>query len=118
MRSLLLLALLSHRAASLALPDAARPAPLLPYEFSEPPQLHPLKEEHVVDVVHNGSFAVRCAGRRPVEWSLPEDQEAVQGAEPLSLRAEVTEEEIPGENPRPFLSHLKIEPLHFLDTGR
>ena len=90
---------------------------LLPYEFSEPPQLHPLGDEHVIDADGNGSFRIRCAGRRPVEWSLPED-EAGGSMAPLSERAMVEEEEIPGENPRPFLSHLTIEPLHFLDTGR
>ena len=86
-------------------------------------RLHPSAPEHIVPVGGNNgssspaSFRPRCSGRDPVEWVFPDDSGYPASVAKLQERTSITEEEDPGDLPRPFISHLLVEDLHRLDTG-
>ena len=94
-------------------PDNPRYVKLIPYEIMEPPQLHPMLDHHVVNTSDN--WRIRCAGHSPLEWSYPSDEAAQR--KPLSGRVTIDEEKIPGDSPRPFISHLNVADVQYSDAG-
>jgi hypothetical protein len=74
-----------------------------PYAAGYPvPKLHPLQDQHVVPTGEN--FTLRCAGKFELEWVLP-----TEGDPAIMDRVMITHEVIiPGDNPRPHVSHLNL----------
>ena len=72
------------------------------------PKLHPLQDQHVVPSGDN--FTLRCAGKFELEWVFP-TLDNTQGDPNMMKRVEITHEVIPGDNPRPHVSHLNLYSL-------
>ena len=79
------------------------------------PKLHPLQDQHVVS--SGEKWTLRCSGKFPLEWVFPSTDNG-EGDVNMTNRVTVTNEVIPGDNPRPHVSYLEVNDLRFLDTGR
>ena len=77
----------------------------------DPPRLHPMTGQH--ELTPGEEFRLRCSGSRPVEWALPKDE----AGSTLVSRTVIDEEKVSGSVSRPFITHLRVEQVHFLDTG-
>ena len=92
---------------------------IIPYSKGQQhsPRLHPMQAEHVLDP--NAEFRLKCSGSKPVEWALPLDDPPPPAGEalPLAQRIEMDDEVIEGVVERPYVIHLTIANLHYLDTG-
>jgi hypothetical protein len=91
---------------------------VLTFGRSYPPKLHPSGDEHQVN--SGQSWELRCTGHFPIVWEYPASTtKAENGGGPgIDSRVEITHETQSGENPRPFVSYLRLKNSHYLDTGR
>jgi len=85
------------------------------FERYPPPKLHPLQDQHVVK--SGEDWKIRCSGKFPLEWDLP-TTEFITFDPSMSNRITITNDVIPGDNPRPHVSILHLTNVSFLDTGR
>ena len=58
----------------------------------------------------NETWTLRCSGKFPLEWILP-TAERIDADVNMTERVNITDEIIPGDNPRPHVSHLVIRDL-------
>jgi hypothetical protein len=56
------------------------------------------------------TWTLRCSGKFPLEWVFP-TAEGVDADENMMERVNITDEVIPGDNPRPHVSYLVIRDL-------
>jgi hypothetical protein len=70
--------------------------------------------QHVVDT--GTTWKIRCAGKYPVQWVHPTDENKNSNVPPLSERASVTTEKVEGDSPRPHLAYLEVENVQYTDT--
>ena len=72
------------------------------------PKLHPLQDQHVLNAGDN--FTLRCSGKFELEWVFPTIGNT-EGDPAMMDRVEIIDDVIPGDNPRPHVSHLHLSNL-------